>query len=128
MFITRFELHLYKPLLHNNIKHVVVDDLTQQTVLVAPNGFGKRGVKQRKVQRGRAHDGLHALKRGSDRRKALGPPLGGGERAVHLPVGDCERSPLHRMSLLVSGSESRGEKDESRYFSVTFVGGSEEIS
>lgn len=41
MFIKRFELHLYKPLLHNNIKHVVVDDLTQQTILVAPNGFGK---------------------------------------------------------------------------------------
>lgn len=44
MFITRFELHLYKPLLHNNIKHVVVDDLTQQTVLVAPNGFGKSSI------------------------------------------------------------------------------------
>lgn len=44
MFIKRFELHLYKPLLHNNIKHVVVDDLTQQTVLVAPNGFGKSSI------------------------------------------------------------------------------------
>ena len=41
MFIKRFELHLYKPLLHNNIKHLVVDDLTQETILVAPNGFGK---------------------------------------------------------------------------------------
>lgn len=44
MFITRFEIHLYKPLLHNNIRHVVVDDLTQQTVLVAPNGFGKSSI------------------------------------------------------------------------------------
>ena len=44
MFITRFEIHFYKPLLHNNIKHVVVDDLTQQTVLVAPNGFGKSSI------------------------------------------------------------------------------------
>lgn len=44
MFIKRFELHLYKPLLHNNIKHVVVEDLTQQTVLVAPNGFGKSSI------------------------------------------------------------------------------------
>lgn len=93
-----------------------------------PNGFGKGGVKQRKVKRGRAHDRLHPLKGGREGREAFGPAPGVGERAVHLPVGDCERSPLHRMSLLVSGSESRGEKDESRYFSVTFVGGSEEIS
>lgn len=44
MFITRFELHGYKPLLHNNIHHVVVEDLSQLTVLVAPNGFGKSSI------------------------------------------------------------------------------------
>ena len=93
-----------------------------------PNGFGKGGVKQRKVKRGRAHDRLHPFKGGREGREAFGPAPRVGERAVHLPVGDCERSPLHRMSFLVSGSESRGEKDESRYFSVTFFGGSEEIS
>ena len=41
MFVKRFELHLCKPLLHNHTKHIVIEDLSQISVLIAPNGFGK---------------------------------------------------------------------------------------
>lgn len=41
MQIKRFELHFFKPLLHANIKHIVITDISQLTLILGDNGLGK---------------------------------------------------------------------------------------
>lgn len=44
MKIVEFTLRDFKPLLHNNIRNIHVTDISQITILVGPNGWGKSSI------------------------------------------------------------------------------------